>query len=341
MKVFIAMSGGVDSSVAAFEILKAGHTAEGVTLKLLEGKPSSDIADAKIVCDSLAIPHTVLYMEEDFKREVIKRWAYTYLEAKTPNPCIFCNNAIKFGKLIDYAAQKGFDKVATGHYAIIEKSGERYLLKKGKDASKDQSYVLYGLTQHQLSHTLLPLGDMSKAQVREIAGSMKLETAHKSDSQDICFIKGDYTDYIASFTGKNSPPGNFVYTDGRILGKHKGLIHYTIGQRKGLGLALPAPAYVLRLDADKNEVVLSDEEKLFSDTLTAADVNFIPFDRLEEPMRVHAKVRYRHEARPATVYPIENGKIKVVFDKPQRAITAGQSVVLYDGDYVIGGGIIE
>ncbi len=341
MRAYIAMSGGVDSSVAAYEVIKQGYEAHGVTLKLLDGEPSQDIADALAVCNKLNIPHEVFAWEDEFRRDVIERWVNTYLEAKTPNPCIFCNKYIKFGKLIDVAVQNGFDKVATGHYAVIEEKDGRFLLKKGLDESKDQSYVLWSLNQYQLSHTLFPLGNMSKAQARALADEMRLETAHKSDSQDICFIDGDYTDYISSFSGKNSPAGNFVDEDGRILGRHKGLIHYTIGQRKGLGLALPAPAYVCRLDTEKNEVVLSDEARLFSNSLTASDVNFIPFDTLEAPLRVMAKVRYRHTAQPATVYPLENGRIRVEFDSAQRAITAGQSVVLYDGDYVVGGGIIE
>ena len=341
-KVYIAMSGGVDSSAAAYKIIQDGYEAVGVTLKLLDGEPSQDISDAKAVCDSLCIPHEVFCWEDEFRREVISKWVDTYLDAKTPNPCIFCNKSIKFGKLIDVAVQNGFDKVATGHYAIIEEKNGRFLLKKGLCEEKDQSYVLYSLTQHQLSHTLFPLGNMTKEQVRATALAAQILTANKSDSQDICFIPdGDYARFIAEFTGENSPCGNFVDENGKILGQHKGLINYTIGQRKGLGLALPAPLYVCRLDADKNEVVLTPEDRIFTDTLVAKDVNFIPFDTLCEPIRVQAKVRYRHKAQPATIYPLENSRIKVVFDEPQRAITAGQSVVLYDGDYVVGGGIIE
>ncbi len=340
-KTFIAVSGGVDSSVAAALIMDKGIDCVGGTMKIscgLEG----DAEDAARVCAHLGIPHHVFDLSQEFEKEVVCRFVDAYEKALTPNPCIECNRYIKFGVLLDKALALGCDSIATGHYARIEKEGDRYLIKKGADETKDQSYVLWSLSQEQLSRTLLPLGSLTKAQVREIASARGFENAQKSDSQDICFVPdGDYAGFIERYTGKNYPAGDFVDMDGNVLGKHRGIIRYTIGQRKGLGLALPAPMYVFRKEITTNRVVLCENDQLFCDTLYASDFNWVAFAPPDSPFRANVKTRYKAKEAPATVTPLSNGRVKIVFDEPQRAITAGQAAVVYIGDTLIGGGQIE
>ena len=353
-KCLIAMSGGVDSAVAALTIKERGIESVAATMKLLGGGgieldeenaccSKEDIEDARMVAEKLGIKHYLYDFSEHFAQKVVDKFVYAYETGATPNPCIECNRYLKFEKLFKEAENLGCSHIATGHYARVdynEKNG-RWCLKKAKDPSKDQSYVLYSLTQEQLSRIIFPLGDMTKAQVRDIAEKNGLTNAHKKESQDICFVKGeDYTDFIERYTGKSYPEGNFVDAEGNILGTHKGIIHYTIGQRKGLGLALPAPLYVSKLDTEKNEVVLTPHEGLFSKELTATDINLISVPNLYSPMKVNAKVRYRHTEQSATAVQIDENTIRVIFDEPQRAITKGQAVVLYDDDVVVGGGRI-
>ena len=351
-KAIIAMSGGVDSSVAAFLMKEQGYDIIGITLKLHGEKniieeqsccTTQDILDAKAVCDRLCIEHRVVDLESNFKENVIDRFIDSYVCGGTPNPCVDCNRYIKFSKLLDIAKEEGYDYVVTGHYARVgndENSG-RYLLKKGLDESKDQSYVLYSLSQDALAHLKLPLGELTKDRVREIAEENGFINANKKDSQDICFVPdGKYADFIIQYTGKSFPDGDFVDLKGQVLGTHKGIIRYTIGQRKGLNLSLPQSMYVCKKDIDTNTVTLCLDHELFSDTLIAEDVNFISIKELTEPIRVKAKIRYKHNESSATLYPCESGRIKLVFDSPQRAITKGQAVVMYDGNSVVGGATI-
>lgn len=334
------MSGGVDSSVCAALILDKGFEACGVTMRLFCAG-DKDIEDAKAVCDRLGIPHTVADMTGDFEKNVICRFVDAYEKGITPNPCIDCNRFMKFGALFDAAEELGCSHIVTGHYARVEQVGDRFLLKKGLDESKDQSYVLYSLTQKELSRVLLPLGELTKSRARELASELGFENSDKKDSQDICFVPdGDYAAFIENFTGKTYPEGNFVDEQGNILGTHRGIIRYTIGQRKGLGLSLPAPLYVKTKNVDTNEVLLCPNEGLFTDTLVANAFNWIAFDPPKAEFRAYVKTRYSARPAAATVIPIDDTSVKVVFDQPQRAITPGQAAVLYDGDVVIGGGTI-
>ncbi len=354
-KALIAMSGGVDSSVAAFLMKEAGYQCIGATMKLFQNEDISiaedsgccsaeDVEDARNVATSLGMPYYVFNFSERFREEVMDKFVCAYEMGITPNPCIECNRKLKFEYLHNRAKELGYDYVVTGHYAIIEFNSDtgRYELKKGCDPSKDQSYVLYSMTQEQLSHTLFPLGSMPKAKAREIAEANGFINAHKEDSQDICFVTdGKYTNFIENYTGKSYPEGNFVDMEGNVLGRHKGIIRYTIGQRKGLGLSLKEPMYVYRVDVQNNTVILCRDEDLFSTTLTAKRLNFISVDNLYTPMRVKAKVRYKHTEQWATATQLDKDTLSVVFDEPQRAITPGQAVVLYDGDTVVGGGTIQ
>lgn len=348
-KVITGISGGVDSSVTAGLLLDMGYEVSGVNLIMHSNENENscgckkDVEIAREVCHNIGIDFFCCDFTKEFEETVIKDFIDTYISGATPNPCVVCNRSIKFGVLLDKADEIGYDYIATGHYAQIEKdSNGRFLLKKGIDETKDQSYVLYCLTQNQLSRTLFPLGQYTKKEVREIAASKGFVNANKHDSQDICFIpQGDYASYIENHTGIKFPTGEFVDLNGKVLGTHKGIIRYTIGQRKGLGLALPAPMYVYEKDMENNKVILSHEEKLFSSTLTAKNVNFIPFDKLTSPMKVKAKVRYKQGEQDATIEEIDGNKVFVRFETPQRAISKGQSVVFYDGEYVVGGGIIE
>ncbi len=340
-KALIAMSGGVDSSVAAALILKSGAQCLGGTMRL-HSCGGKDVGDAKSVADHLGISHHTFDFEGDFTKEVIDYFVKSYENGLTPNPCIECNRRLKFKALLNEANKLGCSHIVTGHYARVEKQGDRFLLKKGIDESKDQSYVLYSLTQDELSHTLLPLGELTKAQVREIAKTLDFVNADRPDSQDICFIPdGDYAKFIENYTKKNYPAGDFVDTSGNVLGRHRGIIRYTIGQRKGLGLALPRPMYVLKKELDTNRVVLCEGDELFTDTLCVWDFNWIAFAPPDAPFKANVKTRYKAKEAPATITPINDGAgVKIVFDTPQRAITPGQAAVVYIGDTVIGGGTI-
>ncbi len=339
MKVLTGMSGGVDSSVAASLLIKSGYDVTGATLSLSEAAVS-EADGARAVCDKLGIEHKCIDLKKEFSEFVIADFISEYEKGRTPNPCIVCNKNIKFGKMLFAAKDLGFDKIATGHYAVIKKQGERYLLEKAADEDKDQSYVLYCLSQAQLSHSLFPLGELTKAQVREIAKENGFLNADKADSQDICFVPdGDYASFIKSATGKSYPEGDYVDICGNVLGKHKGIINYTIGQRKGLGIALGKPQFVIHKDAPSGKVILGDEEHLFYKQVLVENVNYIPFDELKEDLSVTAKLRYRHKEEKAVIHPMENG-VLIEFEKPQRAPSSGQAAVFYDGKTVIGGGII-
>ncbi len=340
-KALIAMSGGVDSSVAAYLAMTQGLDCCGGTMLLWDDSPAAT-QDARAVAQRLSIPFYSFDATRQFRQQVVEPFIAAYEQGLTPNPCIRCNCTLKFSWLLDAAMALGCDYVVTGHYARLfrDDATGRTLLYTAPDKAKDQSYFLAGLTQHQLSHSLFPLGDLTKEQVRNIAESQGFINARKKDSQDICFIPdGDYKAFMERYTGKVYPKGNFLDETGRIIGCHNGAVGYTLGQRKGLGLAMGTPVYVCGKDMQANTVTVGAEERLFAKTLFAENCNFIPFDALTAPIRVIAKARSRHIAQPATVFPEDNG-IRVVFDEPQRAITPGQAVVLYDGDLVIGSGII-
>ena len=352
-KALIAMSGGVDSSVAAYRMIRDGYDCIGVTMRLYDNEmignrsktccSLDDVEDARSVAFRLGIPYYVFNFKEDFEEKVISKFVSCYEHGATPNPCIDCNRYLKFESLLHRAQVLGCDCVATGHYAIIRQDPAtgRYLLYKAAHVEKDQSYVLYSLTQQQLAHTRFPLGDLSKDQVRQIAREQGFFNASKRDSQDICFVPdGDYVAFMERYTGRHYPSGDFLDLQGNVVGRHAGAVGYTIGQRKGLGLAMGAPVYVCSKDMEKNTVTVGPDQALFSASLRANDWNWFPFPELTAPMRVMAKARYRQKEQPATVYPEDGGFARVVFDEPQRAITPGQAVVLYDGDLVVGGGTI-
>ena len=352
-KVMIGMSGGVDSSVAAFLLQKESFEVIGATMKLYNNEDIDfvsektccsldDVLDAKSVCARLGIRHYTLNMTDDFKKEVIERFISAYQNGFIPNPCIDCNRYMKFSKMLHKAQELDIDYVATGHYARIEKQGDRYILKKAVDLSKDQSYVLYSLTQEQLKVTKFPLGNFTKQQVREIAEENGFVNARKHESQDICFVPdGDYSKFIEYYTGKTYPCGDFVDMNGKRLGEHKGIIRYTIGQRRGLGLALPASMYVVEKDVDNNKVILGFNDDLFKKEVNVKNISFTACDGLDKPERLCAKIRYNQKEQPATVTQTDENHFTIVFDEPQRAITKGQAAVLYDGDTVVGGGTIE
>lgn len=336
------MSGGVDSSVAAFLIKDGGDECAGAIMRLLAQSAEEDAA--RSVAERLGIPFHVFPLECEFRENVIKPFIDAYRAGLTPNPCVDCNRSMKFGKFLELARGLGMSHIATGHYAVVERDAAsgRWLLRRGADLKKDQSYVLWTLTQEQLSRTLLPLGSLSKEEAREIAEAQGFSNAHKKESQDICFVPdGDYAAFIRETTGRADDPGKFVDESGRVIGGHKGLIHYTIGQRRGLGLSLRDPLYVRAKNAADNTVALCPESGLYSKTLTASRANLIAVEKLDHPTRLRAKIRYRAAEQPATVEQLAEDKLRIEFDEPQRAVTPGQSVVLYDGDYVVGGGVID
>lgn len=349
----IAMSGGVDSSVAALLMQQQGFACVGATMKLFKAGDSivcertcgapDDAADAAAVAARLGMEHHIFDFSERFRTDVMGNFVRTYTEGRTPNPCIECNRCLKFDSMVKKMREMGLDYVVTGHYAQVvwDVQRGRFLLKKAVDASKDQTYFLYTLTSEQLRYIRFPLGGLEKSEVRRIAEENGFVTAKKKESQDICFVPdGDYAGFIARFSGREFPEGNFTDMAGNILGTHRGIIHYTIGQRKGIGIAAGHPIYVCGIDAEKNTVVLGENDDLFTNSVTAQRVNLIACDRISEPIRVLAKIRYRHKEQPATAWQSEDGLLHVLFDEPQRAVTKGQAVVLYDGDIVIGGGEI-
>lgn len=360
-KVLLGMSGGVDSSAAAFLLQEQGYAVEGITLRLRmddtrsagREQPeaygaSGDIRDAALVAETLGIPHSVLDLREEFQNRVISNFVQEYARGRTPNPCAVCNRFIKFGAMLEYALSHGFDYIATGHYANIirqetEKGPGRWLL-KSVPSQKDQSYMLYSLSQKQLSHTLLPLAGYTKEEIRSIAESAGLPVAKKPDSQEICFVPdNDYIRFLEEYTGSKAPEGDFITKEGTVLGRHKGITRYTIGQRKGLGVAFGKPMYVTSILPEKNQVVLGPEGSQYADSLTASDVNWIAFEPPApgETIACEARIRYHAAPAPCSVHILEEGRLYVKFSSPQRSVTPGQTVVFYDGDLVLGGGTIS
>ena len=350
-KVLVAMSGGVDSSVAAFLLKKQGYECIGCTMKLYDNKDIgiskghtccslSDVEDARSVSYRLGIPYYVFNYSDDFRRKVIDKFVSEYLCGRTPNPCIDCNRYMKFDLLYNKAKILGCDYIATGHYAIIKEINGQYELHKGADASKDQGYVLYRLTQEQLAHMIFPLGYLSKNEVRKIAEDNGFLNAHKPDSQDICFVPdGDYTKVIERFSGKQITTGDFVDTSGNVIGKHKGIIHYTVGQRKGLGISSQNPLYVCKINPQTSDIMLGHRDDLYQNKMIVKDVNWVS-GVSENQIKCSVKIRYRGPELPCTVY-LDNDIASVIFDTPACAITPGQSAVFYNNDIILGGGIIE
>ena len=345
-KALIAMSGGVDSSVAAFLMKEEGFHCSGANMRLYDSDKcgsAKDREDAASVCNRLGMDFTVFDFQQEFKECVIARFIQCYESGITPNPCIDCNRHLKFSRFYDEAMKTGCDVVVTGHYvrAAYDKTRGRYVLRKAYDETKDQSYVLYSLTQEQLAHVRFPLGEMSKAKAREIALANGFVNANKHDSQDICFVPDkDYAAFIREQTQKDYAPGDFVDETGKVVGQHKGIIHYTIGQRKGLGVSADMPYYVAKIDVEKNQVVLTKDNNKSSKSLLADNFNFVAVEDINEPVRIKAKIRYRAKEEWASAYRVDASTIRVDFDEPQRAITCGQAVVLYDNDVVVGGGTI-
>ena len=353
-KVVVGMSGGVDSSVAAYLLKKQGYDVIGVTMQIWQEEDEfvqeenggccglSAVDDARRVAQMIGIPHYVMNFRKDFKDKVIDYFCEEYLNARTPNPCIACNRYVKWESLLKRCLDIGADYIATGHYSQITKlDNGRYALKCSKTQKKDQTYALYNLTQNQLSKTLMPIGAYTKDEVRQIAEEIGLLVANKPDSQDICFVPdGDYASFIENTTDQVLQTGDFVTPEGKILGKHKGIIHYTVGQRKGLGLALGYPAFVLEIRPETNEVVIGTYEESLTYTVRANELNFMSVEQITEPVRVFAKIRYNHKGAWCTVERTGEDEIVCTFDEPIRAATPGQAVVLYDGEYVLGGGTI-
>ena len=349
-KIMIGMSGGVDSSVAALLLKNQGNHVAGVTmilkpLDILTQEEKNNLYheanDAAAVCEKIGIEHFVADFSHYFREKVIDYFVDEYFSGRTPNPCVICNQNLKFGKMLDFALDKGYDYISTGHYAQIEKEENgRFLLKRAPNR-KDQSYFLYGFTQHQLAHTLLPLNKMEKSEARLLAEKYGLPVANKPDSQEVCFIKhNDYASFIEEYTKKKAPAGLFVDEDGSILGHHSGIYRYTIGQRKGLGITFGEPRFVTKINAVDNTVTLGREGTQYRRELEVERLNFIPFDNLTEPMEVTAKVRYQAVPSKAIITPLAGGRVSVVFEEPQRSVTPGQTAVFYRDNIVVGGGTI-
>lgn len=353
-KVVVGMSGGVDSSVAAYLLKEQGYDVIGVTMQIWQEESReieeenggccglSAVDDARRVASALEIPYYVMNFKKEFKEKVIDYFVQEYLNGRTPNPCIACNRYVKWESLLKRSMDIGADYIATGHYArVVRLENGRYTLKRSATLTKDQTYALYNLTQEQLKRTLMPVGEYTKEQVREIAEKMNLRTANKPDSQDICFVPdGDYASFIETEASLKIPEGNFVDLDGNVLGRHKGITHYTVGQRKGLGLSLGHPVFVLEIRPETNEVVIGSKEDSMSDTLRANQLNFMSIEDLDGKMRVWAKIRYNHKGAWCTIQKTGEDEVTCTFEEPQRAITPGQAVVFYDGEYVVGGGTI-
>lgn len=353
-KVVVGMSGGVDSSVAAYLLKEAGYEVIGVTMQVWQEQDVGEIEreggccglsaveDARRVAMELHIPYYVMNFRREFKCSVIDYFVREYERGRTPNPCIACNRHVKWESLLERGMQLGADFIATGHYArILRLPNGRYAIQKSVTAGKDQTYALYNLTQGQLARTLVPIGGYSKEEVREIAKKAGLPVAGKPDSQEICFVpSGDYAGFIEEYTGRKCLPGNFVNRAGEVLGRHRGIIHYTVGQRKGLGISFGEPAFVLEIRPETNEVVLGFGREIFSDTAYAGNLNFMGLADIEDGMPVMAKIRYNHKGAPARVYREGEDRLRCVFEEEQRAITPGQALVLYNGEYVLGGGTI-
>lgn len=353
-KVVVGMSGGVDSSVAAYLLKEQGYEVIGVTMQIWQDEEEtiqqenggccglSAVDDARRVADQLGIPYYVMNFKKEFKKNVMDYFTGEYLNGRTPNPCIACNRYVKWESLLKRSLEIGADYIATGHYARIRRlPNGRYTLLQSAASAKDQTYALYSLTQEQLSHTLMPGGEFSKDEIRQIAEDIGLRVAHKPDSQEICFVPDkDYARFIEEYTGRHIPEGNFVNTAGQVIGRHKGITHYTIGQRKGLNLAMGHPVFVSRICPETNEVVIGENEDIFRHTLLADRLNYMAVPEFTDGMEVMAKIRYNHKGSPCRIELAGEGRIRCVFPEAQRAITPGQAVVFYDGERVLGGGTI-